>query len=180
MNTFFAFELDSQFKAELSTLIQRSVQILNDKKSVNWVSEEKLHLTLLYVGETRIEDVKLLSPQIKTIVSKYGTMHISDMRIEVFPPGNPRLIWVKADKFSPRIQELRNSIKSLFSKQGYEVDQRNFKAHITLGRIKRKVEDVFLKKLEKIEIKTELITLQDISFYTTGSIYHLLDAYSLD
>jgi 2'-5' RNA ligase len=101
-----------------------------------WEGENKLHLTLRFIGE--VEGLK--KKEVQSVLTEIQ-MPPFDMQITgvgVFPPrGTPRILWAGMAK-CPEVMELQNRVeKRLVSRTGLEPERRKYHPHITLARLRR-------------------------------------------
>jgi len=107
------------------------------EENIKWVNPESLHLTLAFLGDTMVDSI----PEIRNLLQKTSEKHsaftIDLAHIGTFPPkGNPRVVWIGSENTNS-LMHLQSEIeKSLIEKGLYEADK-NFKAHLTLGRVKK-------------------------------------------
>lgn len=117
---------------------------------IDWVSQEKLHITLVYLGYLTEEHLgKVITilqetgPAFFTFTGKIG-------EIEAFPSiKHPRVIFVSLDAGSKETQNIYDNIASLLAKTGFKLEEQKFTPHVTLGRVKDN--DFYLhKKIEEM------------------------------
>jgi RNA 2',3'-cyclic 3'-phosphodiesterase len=146
MRVFIAIDLPEEVKKYLSS-VQK--QLPDARASFT----KDFHLTLKFLGELtpdKIEKVKQLLLEVKFEKFVAGTTNIG-----VFPDENYiRVVWVGLEPEN-EILKLQQQIEALLGKEfGREKD---FKAHLTLARIKFVSDkNSFLRQLK--EIKTERLT----------------------
>ena len=147
---FIAVEIDSPNKQKLSELITLLKKTDTD---VKWVNENQMHLTLKFLGnieETKAQEVSLA---LESIAKDFKEFYISLSKLDVFPNINkPRVVWVAIDEGKDTLKLLADKIESRLEKIGFEKEKREFKAHLTLGRV---------KSLKNISQLTEVIQKTD-------------------
>ena len=148
MRTFIAIELSEEIKQNIGALIER---LKTTEAGVKWVEPKNLHITLKFLGEVPEREVKNLI-DLTTEALKGGSSFKS--RFEgggTFPEGkNPRVVWIGTTEGAEEQRELSLSLEKVLSKAGYREEKREFKAHITIGRVKEKKNlDALLKELNK-------------------------------
>ena len=97
---------------------------------------EHLHLTLVFLGHTRAEDV----PAIEQAMNRDVDQRPFAVRLGgsgVFPErGAPRAVWLAVQAGEPQIVALQEKIVSRVEDCGVAVERRRFHPHLTLARWK--------------------------------------------
>ena len=104
---------------------------------VKWVERENLHLTLAFLGETNRE----LVVDIKQVLSRTAEMSaglsLSFEGLGAFPSlKSPRVIWAGLGGQVSQLNLLHRSIKEGLQGVGFKPDDKPFRPHLTLGRVK--------------------------------------------
>ncbi len=127
---FIAVNLPGDLKKEL-TEIKKRLSVEFPSGSLRWVTEENLHVTLVYIGTVKEERISELSTLLEKVDSKKfkastgGLQYVPDRR-------SAKLIWVDLEG---SFGKLRNEIIS--SLENFSIsDDFEFKPHITLARTK--------------------------------------------
>lgn len=157
IRAFIAVEIDQPNKQKLSELISR---LKSSEADVKWVNESQMHFTLKFLGNIEHAKVDQISDTLKTAASslKAFEIHLSD--IGAFPNMHkPRVIWVGVDKGAENLKLLAAQIETELERLGFAKEKREFKAHLTLGRV---------KSLKNISQLTRLIS--EIAFQSEGEI----------
>jgi len=149
MRLFVAIELPKDVKEELFSLQKK---IGNENAKVKWVSKKNLHLTLKYLGESKVD--------LNEIISKLNSIKFNPFEIELGSLdiktknkyiGYTALLWasILQEREVIKLQhKIDSELLGLFS-GGQE-----FSPHITLGRIKLfKKRDEFIKRFNHIKLK---------------------------
>ena len=110
------------------------------------VKLHNMHFTVQFLGEVSEDMIGKISDALNSI--KFSAFSISFVSIGVFPkPNFPRIIWVGTDDGINELEKLAEMIRSKLSHLGFSPDKK-FKPHVTIFRVKNKIEDVS-DKLEK-------------------------------
>ncbi len=155
MRLFISIEMPDEIKEYLGTIPQN---IDAQKDKVRWVEHKQMHLTLKFLGEVQPDKVKDISEALRKIKIAPFSVNLSD--IGVFPNENYiRVIWVGLNPEKEILELQKNideSLKKLFKKE------KDFKAHITLARVKYidNKED-FIGKLKNIKIEGKKIDISN-------------------
>lgn len=150
IRAFIAVEIDSPNKQKLSELIGLFKKTDTD---VKWVKENQMHLTLKFLGNIEETKTQEVSRELESITNESKKFTISLSKIGAFPNINkPRIIWIDIDEGKDTLKLLADKIESRLEKIGFAKEKREFKTHLTLGRI---------KSLKNISQLTEVIQKTD-------------------
>ena len=162
----------------------------NDRESINWVKPQNLHLTLKFLGDISPEQLNGIKEIIIEITKTVAGFKIKLEAAGVFPNLNTaRIIWVGADQPPPELKQLVQQLETRIAETEIPWEQRDFRAHITIGRIKNRLNPSDLKNtldnLEKNvtganwEFDCRKITLFESSLGPGGPTYTALDQFNL-
>jgi 2'-5' RNA ligase len=101
---------------------------------VSWVTEERLHLTMEFLGDQPEEAVAPLGTALAREAARHPPVTLALRGLGAFPNLRaPRIVWlgVAAD---PKLELLQHDLARMCGELGYERDARAFRPHITLGR----------------------------------------------
>lgn len=103
---------------------------------IKWVNPENIHLTLKFLGNTPQSLLTKINDTLNEAVLPYSPFYIRIYGTGVFPnKKHPRVIWIGI-KDSEILINLRNAIEQSISSLGYQKDEKEFKPHLTLGRMR--------------------------------------------
>lgn len=137
MRTFIAINLNQELKETLSQLIEELKRLDPARKSVRWVNQQAMHLTLKFLGEideSKAEEIKKVLEQISN-KSRTFTMRISGTGY--FPPDKrkPRVLWLGIEE-EESLKDLQSRLEEEMENLGFPKENREFHPHLTLGRVK--------------------------------------------
>ena len=154
--------------------------------SVKWVNEHQLHLTLFFLGDTDEVKIKRINEKLIDIAG-----NINRTFIEISGPGvfqsikNPKVLWLGIN-ITNEIMELQSLISETLKESGFSPDNKQFKPHLTIGRIKNINNKNKLKQMidNEDKIVIERIPVNGFTFYESiltpkGPVYKILNTYSL-
>ncbi|MCD6521545.1 RNA 2',3'-cyclic phosphodiesterase [Candidatus Calescamantes bacterium] len=136
---------------------------------IKWVEKENVHITLKFLGETEEGKREKISDILQKISSQYSSFQIKVTSIGAFPSSSqPRVIWLGVDDGGV-LKRIAEEIENALIPLGWEKEGREFHPHITLGRVKKKVNKGWWKGVMKMELPNfpplkvrELILYQSI------------------
>jgi len=147
-------------------------------ENIKWVDPGNMHLTLAFLGDTEEKRIKALTLVLKDAVTD---LHKFDFTIKgsgVFRNyRDPRVIWAGIEQ-SVDLESLYEKIKSGFDETGFITEERHFRPHLTLGRIKS-IKDIdnlkaVIEKYSDLEIQkvnVEKVILYESILLPTGPLY---------
>ena len=148
---------------------------------------KNLHITLKFLGNTEENLIEKINSEIEDVLREIKNFEIEIKGVGLFKNiRNPRIIWVGFLDEEKKLSNLSRELNSRMSKFGFEPENRDFKPHITIARIKsikdiQNLENVLSKYREfsfgKLEVKN--ITLYQSILEKTGAIYKMLKVFNL-
>ena len=141
MRTFVAIEVNNN---NVLDSIQQVQSKLNIKAKP--VELHNMHFTVQFLGEISEEMLRKISDVLNGI--EFSTFSVTFASIGAFPkPNSPRVIWVGVNDGVNKLEKLAEMIRSKLSQLGFNPDKK-FKPHVTIFRVKNKIEGIS-SKLEK-------------------------------
>ena len=100
-----------------------------------WVRREQMHLTLRFIGEVHHARADKIKTALKSVQAAPFDLQLHG--VGRFPPGKQgaRVLWAGIDN-SPELKALHAAVEDALAGIGYAREQRPFRAHITLARLK--------------------------------------------
>jgi 2'-5' RNA ligase len=148
------------------------------RDSVRWVDPGNMHLTLAFLGDTQEDIIEEVS---KMLIDRCKDLFEFDFIVSglgVFKnPENPRVIWAGIER-SEAFTGLSGTINTGLYDLGIKTEDRQFKPHLTLGRVRSLKNTGSLKSLlQKYdgmifqEAKVSEIVYYESVLQQTGPIY---------
>lgn len=174
---FIAIDLPDEVKNEIHALIN----LLKKKdKTTHWTSIEKLHVTLKFLGNITQTQSDEIIKQLKLVVQKHEIFQIEFSKLLLLPSKlSPNVIALAATPITPLVSLVLDIDHALLS-TGIELEQRPFKPHLTIGKIKtKKFVEPKLKDEFHIKFKATEIKLYESELNQHGAIYTLIQSFAL-
>jgi 2'-5' RNA ligase len=141
MRTFVAIEVSNK---DVLNSIRQVQSELNIKAKP--VELHNMHFTVQFLGDVSEDMVRKISDALNSI--EFSAFSISFMGVGVFPkPSFPRVIWIGTNDGINELEKLAEMIRTKLSQIGFHPDKK-FKPHVTIFRVKNKIEGM-PDKLEK-------------------------------
>ncbi|KPJ71173.1 hypothetical protein AMJ50_03030 [Parcubacteria bacterium DG_74_3] len=177
---FIAINLPEEVKKEL---VNR--QATWPELPVRWTKRENLHITLVFLGYLKDEEVFEVCEITKEIASKHDSFAINLNKVCYGPPKKipPRMVWVEGEK-SPEVAALKNDLEgSLLERVNFHRERRPFAPHINLGRIRawewRRIEAEERPKVEEeinLSFPVDSIEVMESTLKRGGAEYAVLES----
>ena len=175
MRLFIAVEISDEIKTEL-------VKIVDDLKAaqadVKWVTPEGMHLTLKFLGEVG-EGRKEIVENILERFSMVKPFIVTFQGLGAFPNlNNPRVVWMGIENGREELKKINFELEKLLAEAGFPKEEREYEAHLTLGRVRSGQNKVALAKKLSAErplalapVKVEKIILMESILKREGAEY---------
>jgi RNA 2',3'-cyclic 3'-phosphodiesterase len=137
------------------------------KESVKWTSVENIHITLAFLGDTDENTIDSLISMLKKKCVSVNRFVLAIRGIGVFRNmSDPRIIWTGIEQ-SANLIMLNNLILEGLRDLNIRIEDRPFRPHLTLGRIKHSGDKEILKSVVERYQNTEIqtVTVNEIHLY---------------
>ena len=187
MRLFAAIDLDETARAaaaESGRVLATRLGRVHPPVPVRWVAPEQLHFTLRFLGEVSAGRAEALR---RAVGAPWETRAFaaSLAGVDVFPlSGAPRVIWLGVDKGREQMAALKTELDRRLAGVGFEPVTKPFRAHLTLGRIKRQAgtaasvpRDVLSAfRPQTARWMVERVTLYESRVSSRGATYHVAES----
>lgn len=158
---------------------------------MRWVPPENLHLTLKFLGDTPEDRITALDAGIREVTSQLAAFSVSLSNVGCFPNARkPRVVWTGIQAKHQHLVGLNEAIETMAQAHGFDAEEKPFRPHLTIGRVKGHIRDgATLSKLgQAIETATigtiaewvcTTVSLMASELAPSGSIYTCLYQYQL-
>lgn len=136
MRLFLAIELP---EVERNAIYAATAPMRAAAGDVAWVTEERLHLTLKFLGEQPEGAIARLTEALAPIGRAHAPVVLQLGGLGAFPNLRaPRVVWLGVGH-DPKLELLQHDIEGACAALGYPLDGRAFRPHITLGRVRKRI-----------------------------------------
>jgi len=183
IRTFIAIELPEKI---IYTIGKVQEEIKSYRLKIRWVRPENIHLTLKFLGDTKEADTEKVARAVSESVTGYSPISLAVKGIGVFPGiKKPRVLWLGISKQLDLLTALQQTLDEKLEAMGFPKEKRPFKGHLTLGRIKSKIDPKTLHDVLKkfIQFESEPFFADRIILYKSdlkpkGAVYtKLIETY---
>jgi len=153
--------------------------------AISWVRPEGIHLTLKFFGNIAETDIDRISAAVEPVAARFAPLDLQVRRVGLFPDSRrPRVIWLGLEGDVSALKALQEEADRGLERYGFSREDRPFRAHLTLARIKSPRGltglDRIMKKSEVYEagrFRAEGLTLFRSDLTPQGAIYSKLASY---
>ena len=134
IRTFIAIKIPESYRQPIG-------ELLNEFKAtgaaVRWVKPESIHITLKFLGNIKEELVDEIAMKISESVGNRSSFELQAKGCGAFPSiKSPRVVWLGIHGQVDFLGELQSDLEKRLVPLGFAPENRPFKAHLTLGRLK--------------------------------------------
>ena len=169
-------------------LLKTYTKVRNELKNekIKWVNSDQFHITLFFLGDTDEEMIPRIRTQVGNLVDQFSSFYINLSGLGVFKNiHKPRVLWAGIYQYET-MKEIKEKIEKEMVALGFPADEREFKPHLTLARIKWLNDKENLKGLLE-EYKDEdfqQVKINEIIYYESilkprGPEYKLIEKFIL-
>jgi len=145
LRTFIAISLSSSVLAG----IEKTVRTLHTHFwDVRWVEPKNMHVTLKFLGDIPLNDLPPLIHTVTQCTCNTDSFDLTFRGLGAFPNmESPKTIWIGIREGSKELSQLAESIDRGLWSLGFPKEARRFSPHLTIGRIKKSVQESPLMSL---------------------------------
>ena len=178
LRTFLALDLPSSLQSSIALKIQTVKRKLS---VISWSRRENLHVNLNFLGETTESQVDQIRQVVEQAVCDIAPFVLELKGFGVFPNSrSPRVLWVGLGGALDSLATLAECVACAVVPLGFPQEDRPFRPHLTLGRVKKNHREVG-RTLDALSVFTdpffcgqmsvERITLFQSELRPGGAVY---------
>jgi 2'-5' RNA ligase len=168
VRTFVAVEIPPEVKNRASQLIGR-LQAAPAK--VKWVDPRHMHWTLKFLGDVDMLEIPDVCQAVARAVEPLAPFDVEAQGAGAFPDiRRPRTLWVGTGTGSEQMIELHDAIEAELAKLGYRAENRRFRPHLTIGRVRNSpegIEELGRLVQENADFESGLSTVYEVVVFSS-------------
>ncbi|MBN2225743.1 MAG: RNA 2',3'-cyclic phosphodiesterase [candidate division Zixibacteria bacterium] len=134
MRLFIALPLPKEVEEELGRII---FALKQKGPRIKWVTPKNVHLTVKFLGETPEKQVEAITDAVRQTAAGHTVITCATGGLGAFPNlKRPRVYWVGLTGQIDRLQAIARDMDEHTARLGFERENRPFKPHLTLGRVR--------------------------------------------
>lgn len=170
----------SDFEAEVVSLIGK---LRGQYPRIRWIGPGQVHVTLHFFGNIHRDDIARITQCVLPITTQTSPFDAGLEKLGAFPHlDRPKVIWLGISGAEQALKDFQRRIESGLAVAGFSTEDREFKPHLTLGRVK---ENIPCPDLTKILFNpTPLKRIREAILFQSrltpeGPVYDALKTYPL-
>jgi len=165
---FIGIPVDKHSQKHIDSLLK---PIKNLSQDIRWIPGNNRHLTLAFLGDKPISEIELLLRQFDETYRYEARFQYSLSTLTRFPNSRGRIIALAGALTGP-LDNLFQITRRLLQINDFEFDQKKFRPHITLARIRhpKRLKTTFDQSID-IRLDITNVTLYQSTLTENGSIY---------
>lgn len=123
---------------EVRRRIERAQEILKEAGGdVGWVAVHNTHMSLAFLGDISPDTVAQISQMLDRVVPQVAGFDVEINGVGCFGrEDSPRVLWAGVSGGRDEVLKLQEAVAVGLAGLGIELEDREFRPHITLGRVK--------------------------------------------
>jgi len=180
---FIAINLPEDIKKELAKYQEKYPEL-----AAKWTNKDNIHITLEFLGYLTDPELADACKIVGEVAKRHNSFSIDLNKILYGPPKKmpPRMVWAEGEK-SKELSDLKNDLeKSLLEVIRFRPENREFRPHVTLARIKewefRKIEPEERPEINEdidLTFTVESIEVMESELKRSGPAYTVLESIPL-
>ena len=174
IRTFIAIDLPPDVKAALADVAATLGERV-PRGTVRWVRPEQMHLTLRFLGDTPTGKLPTLADALDTLAANQAPFALRLTDVGCFPNARrPRVVWVGLGGEEAKLLALVAALEAALRPLGWPPEDRPFRAHLTLGRVKdeRAAQGVdWSAAVPALDVPVTAVHLIESQLRPEGSVY---------
>jgi 2'-5' RNA ligase len=148
IRAFIALDLPVDIHARLDGVMEDLKRRLKDAP-VRWVAVRNIHITIAFLGDVSVANLEPIKKILQTEAGRSAPFSLTVGGLGAFPSiSRPRVIWVGVQ--APlELGALQTRVEAELSRLGYTREEREFSAHLTLGRLARTAESQDARRISE-------------------------------
>ena len=182
IRSFVAVNLSADVRVALAKLQQ---QLKTAGREIRWVRPESIHLTLKFLGEVPQSDLPHITAALQQVSARCRIFSMSLADLGGFPNlRNPRVIWVGIQCPDNALADLAQKVDEAMVEVGFPGEERAFKPHLTLARVKSRPDTGFLDSVSRTSFHSGSVAVSEFALMRSeltphGAVYTSLAQFKL-
>jgi len=188
IRSFIAIELPARVRAGLRQ-VQESLKNPNPG-CAKWVDPESIHLTLKFLGDVESKQLSAVEEALEKAAADQPVFNLEIKGMGAFPDlRRIQIVWAGIEGDLSELQAFQKNIEAIISPLGFPPENRAFKPHLTLARVRDTTTSgerqslAELLKIAKLEsdllIRVDHVNLMRSRLTPSGPIYTILNSFKL-
>jgi 2'-5' RNA ligase len=154
---------------------------------ISWTKIENWHLTLQFLGYVDEAVTSVIASALDGLAKTHSSFDLAIGGAGAFPNEHrPRVLWVGCDDRDGKLKALAGAVQGAMKELGFEPEDREFSAHLTLARMRfPRPDDALTRALDSIRnaafgtMRVEAMHLFESQLQPQGPVYRKLSSHAL-
>jgi 2'-5' RNA ligase len=134
IRSFVALDIPRKTQEALAAL---TLELRKTGAAVSWVKADRVHLTLKFLGSVPPEQIETIQEALLSVAASSPPFRLQPAGCGAFPTiKQMRVVWVGLRGDEQALAALQKSVEAALAPLGFAPEDRPFRAHLTLGRVK--------------------------------------------
>ena len=179
IRAFFALPLSEPTEQQLAEY-SRSLKTQLSRQPLRWLPPQNLHITLAFLGNVRESDIERLAGLAEQVVSRHSSAELVFNKLGWLPSPHKPKVLVLEPEASSALQKLQSDLTRELRAKGYSVENRRYRPHISLARVKGQLSAGGLQSEQTVITSSmDELVLFESQLTPQGAKYHPLFAVPL-
>ena len=135
IRTFLAIEIPKEILEQFERVQYRLGRSMTGV--IRWAKTGSIHLTLKFFGNITDRDIRNITDALQARAPALGPVPVAIGTLGVFPNlSRPRVLWVGVTEGVKELSALQAQVETALEAEGFTREERPFRPHLTLGRMK--------------------------------------------
>jgi 2'-5' RNA ligase len=149
---FCAIELPADLRARLQDHIRELREAVPDV-AASWTRVGNIHLSLKFFGNVAADRLAAISGAASRTSKQFSSFQVGIGGTGVFPkPSRAQVLWIGVSDPEGKLSALQKTLEEEFALEGFQKEDRAFRPHLTIARIRR---PDGARRLAEIHLRTE-------------------------
>jgi 2'-5' RNA ligase len=178
MRLFFAVNLPDE-ELDILENAQKKLSSLAPGNDIRWARRDQFHFTLKFLGEQPAVRAQKAAELALQVGYSFAPFFITLSGFGAFPNSErPNVLWMGMEEGADEMQKLSSSIDSGLRSLGFKLDNKPYKPHLSLARIKTYPQEMAAAQILlrsnliiQVRVKVSSFSLMQSSLLPSGSEY---------
>ncbi len=135
IRTFLAIEIPKEILDQFERVQYRLGRSMTGV--IRWAKPGSIHLTLKFFGNITERDIRNITDALQAQAPALAPVPVAIGTLGVFPNlSRPRVLWVGMTEGVQELSALQAQVETALEAQGFTREERPFRPHLTIGRMK--------------------------------------------
>jgi 2'-5' RNA ligase len=151
--------------------LQRTIERSVAAQGLRWTKAAQAHFTLKFLGDQPEESVRVISEAAREAAKGAAPFSVTLQKLGGFPDARrPRVLWIGVGAGATEMSALAGVLDALLVAKGFAKEERAFSPHLTLARIKTRVEGLAATRIIEVGPKDEIAAFRADCFALMQSL----------